>query len=277
MNAASGCYRIALLTTLVSSTVVGCSKRARVWVTRQDHYEIAVEGATKLIATTHNGEQTALGVEDRGDKVTVDAEVRGGGADPSDAQAALDAILVSAERRGDAIRVYWDWTTDRSPAWNATVSFDIKLPPGLDVELTTHNGRITARGIAGGCVLETHNGRIIAEGTGARMDATTHNGALDITTTAADVFLDTHNGGIHARLETEGDLGGHVTSHNGGVSVTLGDTTAVMLDCSTSNGRIHCDRNLERALAKRTSLKGSVRGGDKVLHIQTSNGSIKIQ
>ena len=277
MNAVSGCCRIALLTILVLSTVVGCSKRAHVLVTRQDHYEIAVEGATKLTATTHNGAQTALAVEDHGDKVTVDAEVRGGGSNRSDAQAALDAIVVSAERRGDTIHVYWDWATDKSPAWSAGVNLDIKLPPRLDIELTTHNGEITAREIAGDCVLATHNGRITAESTGARMDATTHNGTLDVVTVATDVFLDTHNGAVHARLTAEGDVGGRITSHNGGVSVTLGDTTAVMLDCSTSNGRIHCDHNLERALMKTTSLKGSVRGGDKVLRVQTSNGSIKIQ
>ncbi|MFH0982568.1 MAG: DUF4097 family beta strand repeat-containing protein [Planctomycetota bacterium] len=258
-------------------TLGGCAKGASVWASRQDHFEIAVESATQVVATTHDGTQTVVGVEDSGGKVKVDANVRGGGVSRSDAQAALDAIAVAVERQGETIDVSWDWKTAKSPAWSADVDFEIKLPPRTNVKLVTHNGPVVAQGIEGECLLETRNGRITAQSTGPRLDATTHNGDLDITTSAADVALDTYNGGIAARLNATGDVGGSIVSHNGGIVVVLAGTAAAALECSTANGHIHCDHNLEQALMTQTSLKGSIRGGKKTLRIQTQNGSIKIQ
>jgi hypothetical protein len=269
--------RIAFWTTLVWSTIAGCSKVPIVWVSRQEHHEVPVETATGLAATTHNGTQTAVGVAEQGDKVVIEANVRGGGATLSDARKALEAIVVSAEREGETINLGWDWKTAQKPGWGAEVAFDIKLPPRLNVKLVTHNGAVVARGIAGECVLETHNGQVTAQTGGVRLDASSHNGALEITTAAADVVLETHNGGISARLETAGDVGGRITTHNGGIVVVLAGSAAALLDCSTSNGRIHCDHNLEQVSVNQTSLKGSVRGGTKTLRIETSNGSIKIQ
>jgi len=276
MNIASGICRVVLLVLLLPA-VSGCPKQTTVWVSRQDHFEVAVEDATGLEARSHNGAQSVRGIEDHGNKVIVEAEVEAGGPSHSEAQAALDAIAVSVERKGERIDVRWDWTTAKSPEWKSGVGFSIKLPPALNVKLITHNGGISVRGVAGNCTLETHNGAILADASGARMSASTHNGDLDITTTATEVSLNTHNGGVIARLGAEGDVGGHITSHNGGIRVKLADTAAVALDCKTANGRIHCDHNLEQAAVSKTSLKGFIREGQETLHLETANGSIKIQ
>lgn len=270
-------FRIALLSVFATSTMAGCSKRASVWASRRDHLEIDVGAAGKLTATTLDGSQTAVGVDDHGGKVVVEADIRGGGRNKDDAQAALDAIKVAVTSEGEIIDVSWQWKTDKLPTWAAKVHFNFKLPPGLDVELVGRTGPVAVQNLSGNCVLTTRNGDVTARTSGARLEASTRNGELAVTTSAADVILDTQNGGISARLTTEGDIGGSLTTRNGGIVVALADTVSAMLDCSTSNGRIHCGLNLEQALAKQTSLKGSVRGGKKGLVIQTRNGSIKIE
>ncbi len=269
--------RVALSIALGLLVLAGCSKRVSVWVSRKDHFDIPVETATRLIANTSNGEQVVVGVEDHGGKVVIDMDVRGGGSNRTEAQAALDAIAVSAKRDGDTIRVSWDWKSTKKPDWSAEVAYRIKLPPNLDLNLVTHNGRIVAQGISGNCVLEAHNGEIIADTTGARVSASTLNGDLNITTIATDISLETSNGNIGAALKTDGDVGGSIVAVNGWIVVTLGDSAAAMLDCSTTNGQVYCNHTLSRPLAKKTSLKGSLRGGEKVLRVETQNGTIKIQ
>jgi hypothetical protein len=269
--------RVALLAGLAAVSLTGCSKRASVWIARQDHQELAVESAKRVIATTQNGVQTATGVENTGGKVVVDASIRAGGTNRSDAQAALEAIVVTVARDGEAIDVRWAWKTEPASTWEGEVSFDIKLPPTVDVKLVTHNGAVSARDLAGACLLETHNGDVEAHTRGAHLDATSHNGAVNVTTTATDVLLETHNGGIGARFEAAGDVGGKILTANGGIALAFGPTAATHLDCVTVNGRIHCSQNLEQASVTSTNLQGSIRGGKKTLHLETRNGSIKIQ
>ncbi len=269
--------RVGVLVGLAAVSLAGCSKRATVWIARQDHQEFAVESAKRVIATTKNGVQSATGVEDTGGKVIVDASIRAGGTSRSAAQAALDAIVVTVARDGEAIDVRWGWKTEPAPGWEAEVSFDIKLPPALDLKLVTHNGAVSARDVAGACLLETHNGDVEAYTRGPRLDATSHNGAVNVTTTATDVLLQTHNGGIGARFEAAGDVGGRILTANGGIGLAFGPTAATRLDCVTVNGRIHCGQNLEQPSVTSTTLQGSIRGGQKTLHLETRNGSIKIQ
>ncbi|MCK4658630.1 MAG: DUF4097 family beta strand repeat protein [Phycisphaerae bacterium] len=277
MNGMLSYHRIVLLAALVLTGITGCPREPAAWISRQGHYEIEVETATKLVAATHNGHQNVTGVADHGNKVTVETDVRAGGADKADAQAALDAVVVTAERKGDEIQVSWDWKTPKKPAWRARVNYDIELPPAFNVRLHTHNGDVEVSGLTGDGVLTSHNGEITAKTSGARLEATTHNGSISVTTSATEVDLNTHNGRISARLEADGDVEGEICSHNGGIGVTLADSVAAKLDCSTSNGRIHCDSQLDEALIKKNSLTGSLRGGKKTLHIKTSNGSIKIE
>ena len=276
MNVMSRTCRI-VLAVLLLPVAAGCSKRATVWVTRMDHYEVGVEGATGLVAKTRNGALIATGVEDHGNKVIVDAEVGAGAPSQAAAQAALDAIAVSVALKGEVVEVGWDWTTEKPPAWKSEVGFSIQLPPTLNVELATRNGGIDVRRVDSDCALETRNGAILARTKGARITAQTRNGNLDITTTATAVSLGTNNGAVIVGLEADGDVGGSIASHNGGIQVRLADTVAAMLDCTTSLGRIHCDHNLDQAAVSKTSLKGSIRGGQDTLHISTANGSIRIQ
>ncbi|MCP4591395.1 MAG: DUF4097 domain-containing protein [bacterium] len=286
---------VSLLSSVLAGAVVGCSKAPSFWVTRQEQHEVAVETATVVHVSTHNGAVTADGVEDHDGKVIVDVQVNGGGPTQADAQAALDAIAVIAQREADQVRIAWEWSAPKQDSWHARVAFEVHLPATMALTAESHNGGLVARTIAGECVLETHNGQIIAADlagrcnlsthngeiqartTGPAVEATSHNGALKVVTTAADLLLETHNGKISVWLNAEGEVGGRVTTSNGGVSITLGDTASTMLDCSTSHGRIHCSHNLEKASVKKTTLKGAVRGGTKVLNVQTSNGGVTIR
>lgn len=269
--------RCSLTVALSLPLVVGCPRTPSVWLQRQDRLESAVEDAVRVAGFTANGHQSVQGDADHGGKVVVQAQVRAGGADQADAQAALDAVLVHARRKGDAIDVGWTWKTEHAKSWGASVDFDIRMPPTLQADFTTHNGAVTVRGLSGGCRLETHNGKVSAETSGPELRASSHNGALDVTTSAAEVALETHNGAITAKLIADGEVGGEISTHNGGIVVILGEAAATALDCSTSNGAIHCDRDLQQSRVKPDRLAGSINGGIKTLKIESHNGSIKVQ
>lgn len=254
----------------------GCTQQARAWVSRKDHREIAVEATPALIATTRNGTITAFG-EAKQDHIVLDADVSGGGVDQADAQAALNAIVLTMERKEERIVIDWHWKTDAQPKWQSRVHYEIHLPAGLEVELSTRNGNVVAKELTGPAKLETRNGQIVATTTGPRLEAHTANGNLDITTAAADVVLKTSNGTITAALQAAGEVSGELTTSNGSIVVTFGPEAATLLDCSTSLGRILCNHNLGAPSISKKHLKGSLRGGKKKLDIKTSNGSIRIQ
>lgn len=268
--------RVGWAMTLWLPGAAGCPTAPSVWLERNDTLEVAGEGATRLVSVTQNGHQTLTGTA-QGNKVAVQAHVRAGGNSTEDAQAALDAVQVFAERAGDAVKVGWKWKVDEPDRWGADVDFTIDLPEGLATDITTHNGAVTARGLAGPSRLTTHNGKIVAETTGPELKAATHNGEIEATSSAAAVILENHNGSISARLTAEGDVGGTISTHNGGIAVTFGENAAAALECSVSNGTIHCARQLEQSRVKPDRLTGSIKGGKQTLKIETHNGSIKIE
>ena len=258
--------------------LAGCprSNSPSIWLERQEQLEVPAEGATRLVSATQNGHQTLTGSTDAA-KVTVGVYVRAGGSDQADAQAALDAILVTAERVGEEIKIGWKWKTEQADAWDATVDFEITLPAALATRATAQNGAIAVHELAGPCSLETQNGKLSGETSGPELRADTDNGTIEITTSAAAVDLECTNGSISARLTAAGEVGGRISIHNGGVAVAFGDTAAAALDCKTVNGSVHCQRQLAQSRVKPTSLSGSINGGKQPLKIEAHNGSIKIE
>lgn len=68
-----------------------------------------------------------------------------------------------------------------------------------------------------------------------------------------------------------------LVTHNGAVSVQLGDQTATNLECSTHNGHITCQRELSTVTKSRRHLVGRLGNSQAKLVIETHNGSIKVK
>ncbi len=68
-----------------------------------------------------------------------------------------------------------------------------------------------------------------------------------------------------------------LTTSNGSVEVTLLGKPSVKLDANTSNGEIICKLPIVATESEVNRLIGVVGGGDAVLIVKTSNGSITVQ
>jgi putative adhesin len=140
------------------------------------------------------------------------------------------------------------------------ISYELRVPPSLDLELKTVNGRVATRGTDG------------------EIQATTVNGSVDVETTGTrEVSLHTINGPLEARF-TKDFQGAHFKTVNGGVRAVLPATASFACVLSQVNGdfeaafplTIHSHPGSRR-------VSGEVNGGRHDLNIVTVNGDIKIE
>ena len=140
------------------------------------------------------------------------------------------------------------------------ISYELKVPPSLDLELKTVNGRLATRGTDGG------------------IQATTVNGSVDIETAGTrEVMLHTVNGPVEAHF-TKDFQGARFKTVNGSVRAVLPPTASFACILSQVNGdfeaafplTIHSHPGSRR-------VSGEVNGGRFDLNIVTVNGDIKIE
>jgi len=144
---------------------------------------------------------------------------------------------------------------------DVAVRFTVQVPAGVQVDVSTVNGRLEADGVRGPLKLMTINGSI---------DATTAMGGIDATTV---------NGGIDATIE---DLGpdGDVTlkTVNGSISLALPAGLNADLDAQTVAGRVNTDFPVQ--VAGRISsrhVQAKIGTGGRRVELRTVNGSIDLQ
>ncbi len=246
-----------------------------VW-TEKTTERIAVDASDlkRLDVNTHNGFVHFTGTT--GDAyVTVTKKTRGKSA--ADAAAAMEALVVFVEPGGPGTQqIGYRWKGIKSPAWHATVSFDVYAPSEIDLSGTTHNGHVSISDLAGDLNFETHNGTINADTSGMKLVAATHNGGIQATFSGREIDLETHNGSIMADLTKCGAVGGRVETHNGGVEIMVSDSTSMDFVAETHNGGIRCAVPMQTIEATKRRLTGTIGGGGERLAVQTHNGSVRV-
>jgi hypothetical protein len=130
------------------------------------------------------------------------------------------------------------------------VSFQVKLPRGVKLDVELVNGHVVARGLAADAEIETVNGRVeVAQERGA-LDLSSVNGAIRITTGASGACdVETVNGSVDIQL-------------TGGAEVAA----------ETVNGRIQIAGERFEREARKTLGKGGRR-----VDVETVNGAITVR
>ncbi|MBN2563697.1 MAG: DUF4097 family beta strand repeat protein [Phycisphaerae bacterium] len=292
--------RASILVTSVALTFplsVGCMMGASIWTDEvTEELRIDTAGLTRLEARTHNGAIQYTGHAEHEPAVLVQVTKKGGGRTMGEAQDALAAIEVFVEPRGaDTQQLAWRWKTPKLPNWGASVSYKINAPASLSLDAQSHNGEIKASGVAADAKLVSHNGQIDVQSSGSRLDietnngritvnhqggrlaAVTHNGPIIAKFEGDDLALTTHNGRIEADLSRCKSLHGDICSHNGEITLTVGDGLSADLTCATHNGSIRCDVPWKVHKASRCKLVGRIGEGGPKLTAETHNGSIHIK
>jgi DUF4097 and DUF4098 domain-containing protein YvlB len=132
-------------------------------------------------------------------------------------------------------------------------------PAKLALQLTTHNGDVTANGVTGPVAVTTHNGRIGGQVDGAQVTATTHNG---------DIAL---------QVGGNGNLEGAIETHNGDVQLVFAGPRNAAIEASTHNGRLTATGAAAVVEARRSSLRATVGTGGGKLVVTTHNGDVTVR
>ncbi len=189
------------------------------------------------------------------DQINLNARVRTYGKPKEDAfQASVEGDTLVIGRRERHIHIgFFRWNEPR-------IDYDVTVPPTVELKLTTVNGQITTRGVAGECAATTVNGSLDLETDGTKeVTGRSVNGRI-VCTFRKDfqgATFRTVNGRVVAALPPNASFYGDFTQVNGDFEA------AFPLDIHSHPG------------SRRVS--GEVNGGKYELRIKTVNGDIKIE
>jgi len=145
---------------------------------------------------------------------------------------------------------------------DATVSYELRVPPGIRVDLSTVNGDIDA------------------SGSGAAVIARSVNGDVSAHATQGPVTLKTVNGDATVTLDAPGDSGGiSLKTVNGSIRAELPAQAAAAVDLSTVNGSLRSDFPIATSAGGSSRhLQGVIGAGaaGRKIELKTVNGSVTL-
>jgi len=234
-----------------------------------------------------------------GSNITGRAVIRGflrGGRD-TEALRSYVASLVDIHSDGGVVEVTTE-PSARPDGIELLVVYDVQVPDGTDVEITSNNGNvwvqpgcgrvnvtgrngdIDIRGPLGNVTAESVNGRITVFEAPEGGQLKTVNG--NVYANLAGGYLDaaTANGNIIARLLGPAVAGAALSSQNGGVTLEMERGCSATILARTARGSVNADFPVDTTSGtkQRKFLQGTVGEGDSraSITVDTLNGDISI-
>lgn len=186
--------------------------------------------------------------------------------------------------------------TERTGDYDLFVEYDIRVPEGTNVEVTSNNGNVWVRPGCGDIRVLGRNSDVeIAKPLGT-VDVQSVNGRIRVIEAPAGGTLRTVNGDVYAAvqggaLEAETDNGviraevlgpgvqrARLTSHNGGVTLLMADSVSASIEARASRGTITSEMPIDtaRGAQQRRYLAGVIGDGRAQINLDTLNGNILI-
>jgi putative adhesin len=194
-------------------------------------------------------------------EITLNAEVKGRIKPQENVQ---NKGLFTTELDGSTLRIgrhegkrrfrFFFW--DRN---DVTISYVLKVPPSVSLDVKTVNGRIVTRGVEGETNAETVNGSIDVEVAGLN-----------------ELSAKTVNGRVRAKF-TRGFQGAAFKTINGGVEAILPNNASFSVDLAQVNGDFEAAFPLSiHSQPGSRRVSGEVNGGEHRLKIVTINGDVEL-
>lgn len=145
---------------------------------------------------------------------------------------------------------------DRS---GAVVTYELSLPAGLEVDVETVNGRVSAERRLAALTLNTVNGSVRVDAHGAPLQVNTVNGSVEVS----------FDGPLQAS---------DIETVNGSVTVSCSRDSSFRFDLQTVNGKIRSDFPEVTVEGKwgPKEARGTVADGKGRLAVETVNGEVRI-
>jgi hypothetical protein len=169
--------------------------------------------------------------------------------------------LEMREEVGDS-RVRVEVRVPRLSGWSQTITWTIRVPKGLAVDLRTTNGGVKLTNLDGNIRARATNGGVTGTGlTATNLDAAVTNGGVDITVASVPE-------GSVVDLE----------STNGGVTLTLPGDSKADITARCVNGGIAVNGLSVEVLGEQTKrhLEGKLNGGGARISLETVNGGVRL-
>lgn len=192
------------------------------------------------------------------DEIQIEAKVETQARQSGDARRLADEIDVIVER--DGIDTDGPESHRRGDGWS--VSYRLKVPRRIDLELRSVNGGIALEGVSG------------------RIDLRTTNGGLSIRDVAGDVRGRSTNGGIRASLDGarwQGE-GLDLQTTNGGVVLELPADYSARLETGTVHGGYEIDFPVTvQGRVDSRHLSFDLGEGGPTIRAMTTNGGVRVR
>jgi DUF4097 and DUF4098 domain-containing protein YvlB len=257
--------------------------------------ELRVEagGVRRLQASTRSGAVKLRGAAGETIHGRADKQVRANREEA--ARRFMEQVRVETRREGDTLRIEAVWP-ERLPREirSAAVTFEVEVPRRLAVEarsnngalqasdiaraaLTTRNGGVEARRIAGDLEVQTANGAVVAEAVSGDARLQTHNGAIRAARIGGTLMAHTHNGGIDAEFADGARESIELRTNNGGIYAQIPARLSARLTAETRNGRVNVrPEEGVRYNRPRTHADATWGSGAGRVLLETRNGGIEV-
>lgn len=184
--------------------------------------------------------------------------------------------------------------SDRSLRKRVSISFEVVVPAGTEVVADTGSGSIMVMNIEAPVDADTGSGSVTLENITGSVRADTGSGSITLENITGSIDADTGSGSIRAEkiegsfhadtgsgsINVEGRQEGRWTldTGSGSVSVDLPDDAAFDINAESNSGGITIDHPLTvQGKVSKKHIKGEVRGGGPLLHIDTGSGRIRVK
>jgi hypothetical protein len=186
----------------------------------------------------------------------VHARIAAEGRSAADAQATARAVrIVTTDNRVQAEG------PDRGRGRHWYVSYLVETPSEADLDVTTHNGSVSVRGVSG------------------RMELSATNGSMSLAEVGGDVRARTQNGSLNVRLAGRQwrGRGLDAETRNGSVRLDVPDGYNAHLETGTVNGRFNSEIPLtvQGRIGERIST--NLGDGGPTIRARTTNGSVSLR
>ncbi len=238
----------------------------------------ALAAGGEVVVEATNG---SIHVETWGsDEVRVVARKKARADDVAEARELLARVEVTVEERGGKVMIAAEMPTNTS--WfggdSATVSFEITMPAGAQLDASSKNGSIEVRDLGARARLETQNGSITARGVGGPLEADSNNGSIKAFEVQGAIQAETTNGSIKAEIAgTELDDDVRLATTNGSVELRIDAGVAASITARTHNGSVSSDFPGGVQDRRKRTLDLDLNGGGPRIELKSSNGSIRVR
>lgn len=244
---------------------------------RDEQFTTSHFEGSSLMISSRNGSIEVV-ADSTVDEVVIDAHLTCGGSSPSEARERVNDATLLVERDTSRMLTIMPVFPD-GPRNGDGAKIIVHLPDAYGANLSTGNGRVVAKGLAGTLIIDTSNGRVIVQDHEGEAQIRTSNGRIEVADHGGPLEARTSNGRIIVSLGSDQTGPINLRSSNGSVRATVGRDFTGRVTFDTSNGKIHVlgdDDRITRERLRRSSgyvVLGSDDGPKS--KIDTSNGSIE--